>query len=143
LQAGVPAHQVQTIRIPQPGYGKQSGTFTLCDDKECWYNGKLYDIISTKITQKEHIYYCVFDKQETVFITWFLSLIKQKFSPLQRTNPALFFLQHIKTLFCCAVLIVVFSSTVSRGLPPIRRIIRDLIQIPPFTPPPEISPVSF
>jgi hypothetical protein len=137
IRQGIPDAKICRITISSGQDGESNGGFCLNDDNECWYGGKLYDILSVREHHGSRIYYCLLDEKETAVATWFMSLIKQKFSTTEQNSPATVFLHHISTLFCTAPgEVATFLSATVRLFTWLPAAVNDHHLIP-FTPPPE------
>jgi hypothetical protein len=133
---------VRTIRIPVDKKARSVSSFVMQGDDECWFEGKLYDILRVRRTRDTLIYYGVFDEKETSVAAWIQSMIKQKFSPNQE-GPVNYFILYILTLFCNLLLILSFIPTVSKWVFNRMTSKNYRIYIFPLIPPPKEHPAAF
>jgi len=139
IKNNIPAEKIRIIKIPVKENAHANSSFSFKNENECWYEGKLYDIITVKQIANFHLYYCLFDEKETALITWFMNLFHQKFSLIQDNNPALNFILYISTLFCTPFFQVMFQSSVSEWIYSMLGFKKYQNYILPYTPPPKIS----
>jgi hypothetical protein len=137
IKKDLPADKISIIRIPVGNKQKSRSSFSMDGDDECWYNGRLYDIITVRKTKTSTIYYCLFDEKETALMKWFTKLVHFKFSNDQERNPTLSFILYMITLFCNPVFLALFAAAASAWIYNKLKLAKYLRFILPVTPPPE------